>query len=236
METGNTTVVTETQPGLGGKRRSSQRPRSNYRVSNKIKRYRLLLAGISILFFLIYVFTLFYIVSKSSEHERAVLDLRKQSVALQKLSRELEDVRAQRDLLVKGRIPELLPFEYDVAIDINEQNIRNIIFTLAKNGRKKTYEYRVVLSNETLAVILPKLEILVFNDIGIQIGMAQVTYSNATSGADRPSLDPGEVRSYTAAINLTRDEEPRYFLLVSSESSSASPERLRKHLGNIISP
>ncbi len=142
----------------------------------------------------------------------------------------------ERDLLVKGRIPELLPVEYDVAIDINEENIRNIIFTLARNGSNKIYEYRIVLSNETLAIIHPKVEILVFNDVGMQIGMAQISTSDATSGSGRPSLDPGEVRSYTGVIQLTRSEEPRYFLLVSSESNGASPEMLRMHLGDVISP
>ncbi|MGB5339710.1 MAG: hypothetical protein WBO06_11520 [Gammaproteobacteria bacterium] len=210
--------------------------RTKYRVAQKVKRYKMLLASVSILFFLIYIFTLFYISSRSTEHERTVLELRKQTSTLQKMSRELETVRAERDQLVKGRIPELLPVEFDVAIDINEQNIRNIIFTLARNGSNKIYEYRIVLNNETLAIIHPKVEILAFNDVGIQIGMAQISTSDATSGSGRPSLDPGEVRSYTGVIQLTRNEEPRYFLLATSQAISASPERMRMHLGDVISP
>jgi hypothetical protein len=129
-----------------------------------------------------------------------------------------------------------VPLTSDETITTDNNYIRNIIFTLVKNGTKETYEYRLVMHNDTLSVIHPMVEILLFNDIGIQIGLAQVEHTNASTGTGRSSLDPGEVRSYTATINLIRDEEPHYFLLAVSEARQASADKMREQLGGVISP
>ncbi len=215
----------------------SRRPRSSYRCETRIKRYRYLLAGISILFLLIYMFTWFYLARKSAESEQALLKLLIQEKTLGTVNSELETVRNERDALVQGRIPGLLPLTYDETISIHNEHIRNITFTLVNNGKQETYEYRLVMHNETLSVIHPMVEILLFNDIGVQIGLAQVEHANGSTGTGRSALDPGEVRSYTAAINPIRNEEPRYFLLAVSEADRAvSADKLREHLGNVISP
>jgi hypothetical protein len=195
-----------------------------------------LLAGISILFLLIYLFSWFYVARKSAESEQALLQLRIQEKTLSTINSELETARKERDALVQGRIPGLLPLTYDETIATDNEYIRNIIFTLVRNGKKETYEYRLVMHNGTLSVIHPMVEILLFNDVGVQIGLAQVEHANASAGTVRSALDPGEVRSYTAAINLIRNEEPRYFLLAVSEADQASADKLREHLGDVISP
>jgi len=183
----------------------------------------------------IYVFTWLYISRKATEYEQTQLELRKQEITLAATSKELERVKKENEALVQGRIPGLLPLTYDETISIDNPYIRNIIFTQVKNGKGKTYEYRLVMNNETLAVIRPQVQILLFNDIGIQIGEATVEFRDPSSGAVRPILDPGEVRSQTAMINLLRDEEPHYFLLNVSETDPASTEKLREQLGGMIS-
>jgi hypothetical protein len=235
VQTINTASTSQSKAGDVRSGRS-RRPRSSYRYETRIKRYRYLLAGISILFLLIYVFTRFHVARKSAESEQALLELRIQEKTLGTVNSELETVRNERDALVQGRIPGLLPLTYDETITTDNEYIRNIIFTLVKNGKKETYEYRLVMHNETLSVIHPMVEILLFNDVGIQIGLAQVEQANASTGTGRSALDPGEVRSYTATINLVRNEEPRYFLLAVSEASQASAGKLREHLGDVISP
>ena len=214
----------------------TRRSRSSYRCEARIRRYKYLLAGISILFLLIYMFTWFYVARKSAASEQTLLQLRIQEKTLDKVNSELEAVRNERDALVQGRIPGLLPLTYDETITTDNEYTRNIIFTLVKNGKKKTYEYRLVMQNETLSVIHPMVEIQLFNDIGIQIGLARVEHVNAPMGAGRSALGPGEVRSYTAAIDLIRDEAPRYFLLSVSEANPASAGKLREHLGDVIAP
>ena len=214
----------------------SQRSSSSYRHDTRIRRYRHLLAGISILFLVIYVYTWFYIDGKSREYEQMLLQLRKHEKTLAVTSRELETVKKERDALVQKRIPGLLPLTYDQTINVDNQYIRNIIFTQVKNGKKKSYEYRLVVHNDSLSVIHPEIQILLFNDVGIQIGAATVEFRDPSTGIVHPVLDPGEVRSHTAVIKLLRDAEPRYFLLDISETNPAPTEKLREHLGGIIPP
>lgn len=235
VQTVNTTSNSEVKSGSATSRHS-RRSRSSYRYEARISRYKYLLAGISILFLLIYTFSWFYVARKSAESEQALLELRIQEKTLAKINSELETVRIERDALVQGRIPGLVPLAYDETITTDNKYIRNIIFTKVKNGNKETYEYRLVMHNDTLSVIHPMVEILLFNDIGIQIGLARVEHTNASTGTGRSSLDPGEVRSYTATINLIRDEEPHYFLLAVSQTRQASADRMRQQLGDVIAP
>ena len=65
--------------------------------------------------------------------------------------------------------------------------------------------------------------------------MAHIEQSDAiTETGLRTALDPGEVRSYTAAIDLIRDEEPSYFLLLITETSNSATEKLREQLNGVI--
>jgi len=226
VESGNTTAS----------RSSSSRSRSSYRYRAKIRRYKYLLACISTLFLLSYIFTWFYLDRKSTEYEQMLLEFRKQEITVKAISNELATARSELDALVQGRIPALLPLTYDEAITVDDGYIRNIIFTLVRNGKKRNYEYRLVMHNDSLSVIRPVVDILLFNDIGIQIGVAQIKYMDASSGTERSVLDPGEVRSYTSSIDLIRDEEPSYFLLAVSETNRAPADRLREQLGDVISP
>ena len=216
--------------------RRSRRSRSSYRCETRIRRYKYLLAGIAILFVLTYLFTWFYVTRKSAESELALRELRLQQKALDSINGELDKVKAQRDALVQGRIPGLVPLKYDEMITPDQQYIRNIIFTMVRNGQQETYEYRLVVHNDTLSVIHPMVEILLFNDIGIQIGLSRVQHKAASTATGRPSLDPGEVRSYTANIEMIRDEEPQYFLLVVAEERQTSAHKMREPLGEVISP
>ena len=152
------------------------------------------------------------------------------------ITSKLETVKNEMDALVQNRIPGLLPLKYDEAITVDDQYIRNIIFTLARNGTKRNYEYRLVMHNDTLSVIRPVVEILLFNDTGIQIGVAQVEIMDASTGTKHSELYPDEVRSYTSTIDLMRDEEPSYFLLAASDANQVSAGMLREQPGDTISP
>jgi hypothetical protein len=197
----------------------------------------MLLAGVSILFLIILIFTWLHFARESSDHRQAILELRKQEVLTENLTRELEAVNNELNVLVQERIPGLTPLTYDETIDIDNEYVRNILFTLAKSGKKNIYEYHLVLHNNSLTIARLKAEIMLFNNVGIQIGMAQIEQTDAINDIDmRAALDPGEVRSYTAAIDLIRDEEPSYFLLVISERSNTATEKLRQQLDGVITP
>ena len=230
MQSDKKATTLQSTPGKhsSSRRRHSRRSRPSYHYETKIRHTKYLIAGISILFLLIYVFTWLYIARKSTEHDQTLLELRKQEAALNALTSELETVRNEMDALVQDRIPGLLPLKYDEAISVDDKYIRNIIFTLVKNGKKRNYEYRLVMQNNTLSIILPVVEILLFDATGIQIGVTQVESMDASTDTGRSALDPGEVRSYTSSINLNRDEEPSYFLLAVSESNQGSAQVLRE--------
>jgi hypothetical protein len=237
VPTSHTNTVTSMRPVIRKERTSSRRSRSSYRYAAKVRHYRLSLAGISILFLIILIFSWLHLARESSEYHQAILDLRKQELLVKNLTSELETVKNERDILVQKRIPGLIPLTFDKAINIDNQYVRNIIFTLAKTGKRSIYEYRLVLHNNTLSIARPKAKIILFNDIGIQIGMAQIEQADKSTEADaRTALDPGEVRSYTAAIDLTREEDPSYFLLEISETTHKGTNTLRNHLEGMITP
>jgi hypothetical protein len=235
VQTVDSTSTSEARSGTV-KGRRSRRSRSSYRYEAKIRRYRYFLIGICIIFLLTYVYTWLYIAKQSAQSEQVLLEFRQQEKQLSSMKAELSAATGERDALVQERIPGLLPIQYDQTITPDNEYIRNIIFTMVKTGQKETYEYRLVMQNDTLSVIHPMVEILIFNDVGIQIGMAEVRHKDASTTTRRAALDPGEVRSYTATINLIRDEEPYYFLLAVSQANQASAEKLREHLGDVISP
>jgi hypothetical protein len=232
--TGTTLQSTPGKPSSGHRR--SRRSRSSYRCEAKIRHYKYLLAGISIFFLLVYVFTWFHMARKSTEHQQTMLEFRKQEVALKAVTSELDTIRSEMAVLVQNRIPGLLPIKFDEVITVDASHIRNIIFTLVKNGKKRNYEYHLVMQNDTLSIIHPVVEILLFDETGIQIGVTQVETRHASTATRRSTLDPGEVRSYTSSLNLNRGKEPSYFLLAVSESKQIATDRLREHLGNVLSP
>jgi hypothetical protein len=233
VQTGNTTSTS--QPGSGnGTSRHSRSSRSSYRCEARIRRYKYLLAAISTLFLLTYLFTWFYVARRSAESEQALLALRVQEKTVNTLNSELDTLKDERDALVQGRIPGLLPLTYDETISTDDEAVRNIIFTEVKNHTKRTYEYRLVMHNNTLSPIHPMVEIMLFNEIGIQVGLARVEHGNASTGTGSPALEPGEVRSYTASIDLIRNETPRYFLLNVSETNQTSANKLRGDLSDVV--
>ena len=223
MQTTNTSTGSQTKATLPSSRRR-RRSRSDHRCEAKIRRYKHLLAGLSILFLLIYIFTWFHIRSLASGQADATLALHKLDVKHQGVVKELETLRSERDALVQGRIPNLLPLRFDEAIPIDTGYIRNVIFTLVKNGSNTVYEYRLVLSNDGLSIVRPKVEIFLFNELGIQIGTAQVEPGDATTNIERATLEPGEVRSYSATIKMLREGKPAYFLISAREANGITIE------------
>lgn len=238
MPTSHTQNISSIEPAIRREHTPSRRSsRSSYRYASTVRGYRLLLAGISIVFLVILIFSWLQVARKSSEQHQAMLDLRKQEVLVKNLTEELGTIQNERDILVQERIPGLIPLTYDETINIDNEYVRNIIFTLAKTGKKNIYEYRLVLHNNTLSIARPKARIILFSDIGIQVGMAQIEQSDASTETDaRTALDPGEVRSYTAAIDLVRDEEPSYFILDISETGNTATNKLRNQLDGVITP
>jgi len=126
---------------------------------------------------------------------------------------EIERLKTEKEILVKGVIPGLRLLEFDSTINIDDQYFRNIGFTLTGTSHSKNYEYRIVLHNDSLNVVTPAVTVFLFDDRGIQVGSTVLSKMDATSKAEFNVLQPNETRSYTGRIALNIQSEPRYFLV-----------------------
>lgn len=193
-----------------------RRRRSRYRHSGEMRRriVKAVAVGGAAIVVLVVMIMSIGLSSLSAENARLVTENNRKDRALQQAQAELAATQAQRDALVTGRIPRLKPLEYDKAIGLDQSYIRNVIFTLTRASDKTMHEYRMVLHNDSLSVINPNVKIVLFDAVGIQIGMATLNRNAASSDKERTLLDPGEVRSYSGIIPVNGQEKPEYFLVL----------------------
>ena len=131
------------------------------------------------------------------------------------LKLELTTLRAERDALASGRLPGLIPLEYDRALAIDQQYVRNVIFTETGTSGQRRYEYRLVIANPGPAPLQPAVRLLFFDERGIQVGESVVEHHAVEPSPSTDSwLLPNETRSYSAVVELQHESVPRYFLLV----------------------
>lgn len=124
---------------------------------------------------------------------------------------ELKQTRSELEDMIKDRMPHLRPIEPDKVVNINDGYVKNILFSVLKTNSSKKYEYKLVMENKTGLSLHPQVQIFVFDDHGVQIGMAEIN--------ERLELLPGESRSQSAAIRFFIDAEPRFFLTRASNRS-----------------
>ncbi|MFA5984472.1 MAG: hypothetical protein WC782_10695 [Methylococcaceae bacterium] len=161
--------------------------------------------------------TLISTVIVSGSHQKENYELKRlndlQLAELESLRPELAKLRTELDSLIQSRLPHLTKLEFDQIIPINQDNVKNINFTLAGTAEKKQYEYKLTLENRSLSAIFPQIDIVLFNRAGIQVGIAQIgidEHGTRTSVA----VDKGETRSYTSIIPLNQNHtEPEYFIV-----------------------
>lgn len=149
----------------------------------------------------------------ADEQAQLVFELRKAERDLSAATKQLGELRGQLDELVAKRIPGLRPLRYDETITIAEGYVRNISFTLAKSNDEYTYEFRIVLSNDGVVSVLPNVNILLFDERGIQLGQADITVTEFVAEQGETSLEAGEVRSFSDSIALSHGTEPKYFVV-----------------------
>jgi hypothetical protein len=134
---------------------------------------------------------------------------------LVQLKLELDSLRSERDALATGRLPGLIPVEYDRALELEQQYVRNVIFTQTGTSGQRRYEYRLIVANPGPAPLRPAVHLLFFDERGIQVGESDIERdAGAGSSGTGAWLQPNETRSYTAVIEMREGAVPRYFLLV----------------------
>jgi cell division protein FtsL len=126
---------------------------------------------------------------------------------------ELRKVRQELDELIRGKLPRLHKLEYDQVFSLNQGYLKNMTFTKVAKNKIQSYEYKLVVQNNTSSLLWPEIQILLFNELGIQVGNAEIGTANPIA-LKAPSLSIGEVRSYSGILQLPeKNEMPTYFLI-----------------------
>lgn len=129
------------------------------------------------------------------------------------LEQEVSTLREEKASLIQGRIPDLNPLVFDSIVPIGKRYLKNISFTRTGTERQKIFEYRAVLLNDSKRNITPRVSIVLFDSLGVQVGMTQLAKDHISSNAKYDGLKPGESRSYSSQIKLSRASNPEYFLV-----------------------
>ena len=99
-------------------------------------------------------------------------------------------------------------------IEVDKGYVRNVLFTLTVQGGSPAFEFRVVLSNEDLVDVIPDVAVLLFNELGVQVGNAVINPDTLVDTADGPfRLKSGDVRSFSGEIELVESAEPKYYVV-----------------------
>lgn len=144
---------------------------------------------------------------------------------------ELERLRADVTELIAKRLPGLRQLVLDQVVPIDDYYLRNVMFTLVKRGKRAGYEYHLTLSNDTLQMVLPRVNIYLFDRHGVHIGSARIG-GTGEHVEEVPDLGPGETVTKVGLVTIGEGEEEPVFFRVrvaepytAEERESPNPQR-----------
>lgn len=194
----------ETASGTQSVRRS-RRQRSTSRSSTLAAVLGGLL-GLSIFLLVVGAITLGGRVTSLANANRALTEeLFRHEQEIRQLRPRLEASERELQMLMEGRLPNLHSLIPDQVIQVQEQYIKNIVFTVVNQGEDKIYEYKLVMDNAGQLRIQPRFRVLVFDRMGVQVGVDEVELGDA--------LGAGESRSHASILDVFMDSQPRYFAI-----------------------
>ena len=133
----------------------------------------------------------------------------------EELARAGARLQAELHEMVEGRLPgELRPIEFDQVISLERGLLKNILFTAIRRSNSEGYEYRLLVENRLDQRVQPRIRILVFDRLGIQIGQADIQDSADWEHIASVGLASGESQSFSGAIDLLIERKPAYFMLM----------------------
>ena len=149
------------------------------------------------------------------ERERTANELtavrREARQASETVARLRKDIKA----LTQSRLPfPLRSLGFDQVFQLDEGILESILFSQVGTEDAPVYEYRLVLHNTTEETLFPKVRILLFNALGIQVGEADISDSDDWSRPGNPGLAPRETFAVSGRITVNFDSPPEYFLVL----------------------
>ncbi|HRF45349.1 MAG TPA: hypothetical protein PLD30_14100 [Candidatus Competibacteraceae bacterium] len=215
------------------------RTQSIGRRTRKWSRRSRLLLGIVLVMILVDFFTALLLGTRtyelSRQNEILRSDLARSQDELHQAMPELQQLRQDLDELILGKLPHLRKLEYDRVLSLDVGYLKNISFTKIVNRGVLSYEYKLVVQNNTGAMLWPEIQLSLFNELGIQVGSTEI--GTANPGALKAnSLGISEVRSYSAVFQLThKNVLPTYFMIrtLGDENSSSTSDSTTQAAGDV---
>ena len=183
----------------------SRRSRSSHHSRQKIWGLSLLLLILLAILFISFIYGSSRIEELSSRASSIQEQLLLKKKEVDELKSNLAQANDKLEQVIKGRFPTVLKLVPDKVIAVNNDSIKNIVFTVVKHDGSRQYEYKLVVENRSRKIIVPKFRLLVFDKSGLQIGVDQVMSSE--------ELGPGESRSYSSRVDFFMKEKPAYFYI-----------------------
>ncbi len=187
-------------------RTRKRRTKRQYHHSQRHNPLIAALIGMLLLVLVVLLFTGIKLTSLNTTND--VLQIKLQETQDELVQTRSALIKTQRELeaTVQGRFPQLRRLELDKVLPIHDGYVKNIVFTMLKKSNEITYEYKLVLDNNSDTTGIPEVKVLVFDNLGVQLG-----------GDELPKQEPlsrHETRSYSSIVDLVVPGEPHYFFVV----------------------
>jgi len=211
----NKTINTDSEPRRSSRRRSSSRASGSHHSRTRLIQILGVAIALSLLINLLLAIALASYARKASLLSGVSSSLRFElselSTQVELKTEHIETLKNEIKELTLNRLPGLITLNYDEVLKVDEQYVKNIVFT--RTGKKGThlYEYKVVLENRDSA-LQPALKVILFDRNGVQVGMSEL--SNKAKQGLITRLDQDEVRTHYAIVQLADKAEPEYFQVI----------------------
>jgi hypothetical protein len=138
------------------------------------------------------------------------------SYAQKELDKARELMRQQENeisAMLARRIPGLSQIAFDTLFNANDKYLRKLTFSQSGVGADKGIEFHAVLENKGSGPLVPDVRIILFDRMGIQVGMVKIDRHHASNPQAAAELSAQETRTYTGPVVADSGVEPRYFLV-----------------------
>lgn len=198
-ESRETIAITSTSP----KRRSRrQRPARNGTLVASLSG----LLALAVLVLVVTSITLGGRVTSLANANRALSEeLFKHEQELKLLRPRVEASERELQMIMEGRLPNLHSLVPDQVIPVQERYLKNIVFTVVNRGAERIHEYKLVMENTDHQRIQPSFRVMVFDRMGVQVGVDEVVLAEG--------LGVGESRSHASTLDVFMNNQPSYFAI-----------------------
>jgi len=146
--------------------------------------------------------------SLQAQRDQLVADL---SEKKKEYDRDMWALQGRLTELVKGKIPGTHSIEANKVVTVIEQNTEYAVKILRDSYEENVLRYEISIRNTQQTSLAPSsIELIVFNEDGLQIGNSSITMLDQFSGQQ---ISQGEAKVTLGSVRLMSLGKPRFFLL-----------------------